>query len=61
MKWVRSRLTPRLRSRSGQGLVEYAFILVLVVIIIIVTALSHIGADTSKPMGEVSNVLSQSS
>jgi hypothetical protein len=44
------------RGRSGQGLVELAFILVLIVAMCLVT-LTHFGSTTSNTVSNVTNRL----
>ena len=48
------RIWTAFRSRSGQGLVEYALILILAVVILI-SLLSKIGVTPQEAIGGVSN------
>lgn len=57
MKRFLVRVWMALRSKKGQSLVEYALILALVAIVVIV-ALTALGGETEKAMGNVANVLS---
>ena len=44
------------RSRSGQGMVEYAFILVLVAVVLIL-ALTSLGKHTENTMGNIADAV----
>jgi pilus assembly protein Flp/PilA len=46
-----------LRSKKGQGLVEYALILALVAIVVI-TALTTLGGEASNAMNDVATEIS---